>query len=334
MQGTQLPYLRTAIRVATDSAAGLQEALSPLPQPRALFEHDADRVRSVTFAEIASPTCRLAYTEMHGTLCNISTAVGQELVLGVITRGACLLRVNGQDHRLGNGQGILILPGDAALQIFANASLFTLRIPLGGGPLIRIRAFPFRQLRTVRRTLPPAVALDMLRLCQFTALEHDRSAGPDHELPVQSTVLLGAIRRRALRYLADLLPAPPTRDESMLPICIDADRFVHLHLDRKLTIAQLADASSCSVRQLYRAFETIAQTTPLEYQRRVRLNLARSLLYAGRSNHMPEILVRAGLTDARRFIRAYAAEFGETPQQTLEDRDRNVRELVGRSTLD
>lgn len=87
------------------------------------------------------------------------------------------------------------------------------------------------------------------------------------------------------------------------------------HLDTQHTLADLARVGHLSPRGLARAFATTIGITPLEYQQRLRLELAASLL-TETDLTVESVATRCGFRDARHFRRIYGARYGMPPSAT------------------
>ncbi|GIE30939.1 AraC family transcriptional regulator [Actinoplanes italicus] len=84
------------------------------------------------------------------------------------------------------------------------------------------------------------------------------------------------------------------------------------HLDEPHTLAGLARVANLSPRGLSRAFTAAAGCTPLEYQQRLRLELAAGLL-AETTLTVESVAARCGFRDARHFRRLYSNRYGMPP---------------------
>ncbi|WP_179402485.1 helix-turn-helix domain-containing protein [Burkholderia guangdongensis] len=96
------------------------------------------------------------------------------------------------------------------------------------------------------------------------------------------------------------------------------ERLVQEHADRPLTVLDLCTHLRCSRRTLQTSFQRVANVTPVEYLRSIRLNAVRQLL---RSTNAGELLIgdaaaHWGFTHLSYFAREYRDLFGELPSQT------------------
>lgn len=91
---------------------------------------------------------------------------------------------------------------------------------------------------------------------------------------------------------------------------------------RSWTVPDLARASNTSTRALYEGFRRWLDTTPMEYQRQIRLRRAWSELRT--ADHSTEtatvtaVASRLGFTNLGRFAAEYRQRFGELPSVTLQ----------------
>lgn len=89
-----------------------------------------------------------------------------------------------------------------------------------------------------------------------------------------------------------------------------------------ITVARIAEAASVSTRTLHELFRSHLGTTPLAHLRRVRLAGAHAELVAiaqGRATPrtIAHVAQRWGFVHAGRFSRAYRAEYGRFPNETM-----------------
>ncbi|GAB1640853.1 helix-turn-helix domain-containing protein [Krasilnikovia sp. MM14-A1259] len=84
------------------------------------------------------------------------------------------------------------------------------------------------------------------------------------------------------------------------------------HLDTPHSLDELARVACLSPRGLSRAFTATIGLTPLEYQQRLRLDLAANLL-TETDLTVEAVAARCGFRDARHFRRLYGARYGTPP---------------------
>ncbi|WP_063048076.1 helix-turn-helix transcriptional regulator [Nocardia vulneris] len=97
--------------------------------------------------------------------------------------------------------------------------------------------------------------------------------------------------------------------------------YVHANVDRRITLAELAETTGVSERALQYAFHSHCHTSPLGYLQQVRLDHAhadlRAAAVAGDNPTIAEIAARWGFTHPGRFAASYQKRFGRPPSRTL-----------------
>jgi AraC-like DNA-binding protein len=98
-----------------------------------------------------------------------------------------------------------------------------------------------------------------------------------------------------------------------------ATAFIEENAHLSITIADIADAASVTVRAVQFAFRRHLDTTPLAYLRRVRLDAAhRELLAANPAQvTVTAVAYRWGFASTSRFAAEYRAAYGVLPSRTL-----------------
>lgn len=96
------------------------------------------------------------------------------------------------------------------------------------------------------------------------------------------------------------------------------ERLLEANTHEPVTVLDLCQSLRCSRRTLQTSFQRVANVTPVEYLRSMRLNAVRRLL---RSTSPEELLIgdaaaRWGFTHLSYFAREYRDLFGELPSQT------------------
>lgn len=99
-----------------------------------------------------------------------------------------------------------------------------------------------------------------------------------------------------------------------------AEELLRLHLDDPPSIRVLCERIGACERTLHHAFQESFGTTPKNYLRALRLNVAHRRLLGGQAM-VTEVAADLGLFHFGRFSADYRAMFGETPSATL----RNAR---------
>ena len=100
-----------------------------------------------------------------------------------------------------------------------------------------------------------------------------------------------------------------------------AKDYIHAHLDRPLSLAEIARQACVSPRTLELVFKRHGEASPLAYARRQRLQAAHAALRAvareGRSASVTDVALAHGFVHMGRFSAQYRAQFGCLPSQTL-----------------
>lgn len=91
-----------------------------------------------------------------------------------------------------------------------------------------------------------------------------------------------------------------------------AARWIRDHMDEPLSVHELADVATMSAASLHRHFRAATGMTPGQFQKRLRLQTARSALLAGESN-AASVASTVGYGSVTQFTREYAREFGVPP---------------------
>jgi len=100
-----------------------------------------------------------------------------------------------------------------------------------------------------------------------------------------------------------------------------AKEYIHGHLDRALTLPEIARHACVSPRTLEAAFKRSGEASPVAYARRQRVaavhRLLRQAAQDGRSINVTEVAMEHGFAHMGRFAAHYRALFGCAPSQTL-----------------
>ncbi len=100
-----------------------------------------------------------------------------------------------------------------------------------------------------------------------------------------------------------------------------AKEYIHGHLDRALTLPEIARHACVSPRTLEAAFKRQGESSPVAYARRQRLGAVHQALRAaaqeGRAANVTEVAMAHGFLHMGRFAAHYRALFGCSPSETL-----------------
>lgn len=141
----------------------------------------------------------------------------------------------------------------------------------------------------------------MLRL--MTRPEDIPALAPVYEREILYRVLQGPH--------GDMLRQIATPDTAMARVS-RAIQWIRHNYAQPLRIEQLADRATMSVSAFHRHFKAVTALSPLQYQKRVRLLQARTLLVAGGKNATTAAF-DVGYESATQFSREYARLFGLAP---------------------
>lgn len=149
-----------------------------------------------------------------------------------------------------------------------------------------------------------AAALETLR--QSLALDETAFG---YELRLQA--MLSELWLAFLQQLPPLEPAVPERScasDKVKQMIL----FMTAHAAEKLSVAHIAAAAFCSERECYRCFGACLHTTPSDYLRNIRLQMAGQLLVQT-SLTVTEIAQRCGLGSSSYFGAQFHRNFGRSP---------------------
>lgn len=97
------------------------------------------------------------------------------------------------------------------------------------------------------------------------------------------------------------------------------EEFVHAHARDPITLDEMIAVSGVSARSLHAGFRRFRNTTPMNYLKSHRLELARRELRAGADVGLSvtEVALACGFTHLSKFAHDYHERFGERPSATL-----------------
>jgi len=140
------------------------------------------------------------------------------------------------------------------------------------------------------------------------------------ERPLEAGLMSGLIKReiygRLLLSEAGHLLRSVTRDGYRDSGIVRAVEWLKYHYDKPLQVADLAERSGMASSTLHHRFRKVTGTSPIQYQKSLRLQAARSLL-------MPEHIdvntaaLRVGYESVAQFSREYARRFGAPPSRDV-----------------
>jgi AraC-like DNA-binding protein len=106
------------------------------------------------------------------------------------------------------------------------------------------------------------------------------------------------------------------------PSCVRrAEAFMQAHADQPLRLADIAGATDVPTRTLLSAFQRFRDCSPMQYLRKLRLELARQrLCKPAIDTTVASVAMDCGFLHLGRFAQAYREQFGESPSATLQAR--------------
>lgn len=169
-----------------------------------------------------------------------------------------------------------------------------------------------------RRAAVPALVVDRAPVELLDAVTRLlRLLDQPRDLPI-----LGPMVRREILWL--LLNGP--RGETIRQLGLADSNLAHIsrsvqwirdHTTEPTRIEDLARRSGLSVSAFHRTFRAVTGSTPLQFQKQLRLQTARQLLTAGSSN-VAQIAFDVGYESAAQFNREYRRLFGNPPGRDRE----------------
>lgn len=96
-----------------------------------------------------------------------------------------------------------------------------------------------------------------------------------------------------------------------------AVRWLRDNFDKPLSIEQLAEDLSVSPSSLHHQFKALTSTSPLQYQKALRLQEARRLMMSGDFG-ASDVAFQVGYNSSSQFSREYKRQFGSSPSQERE----------------
>lgn len=236
-------------------------------------------------------------------------------MLSVVVQGTKRMTVGAQDLTYGAGQ-YAILPVN--LMLDAHVVSASRELPFLGFGLI-LRPESIAELLLASGTPPPN------RMAQGGLAIGDLDldlADPITRLlrlldrPTDIPVLASNIEREILWRLISgpngaLIHQIGTADSHVARVSL-ATHEIREHLAQPLRIAELAAVARMSVTSMHRHFRAITGLSPIQYQKRLRLQTARTRLMAGGAG-VAETCFGVGYDNPSQFNREYRRMFGHPP---------------------
>ncbi len=140
--------------------------------------------------------------------------------------------------------------------------------------------------------------------------------------PLEARVLLAQVRRemhfRLLRAPHGGMLRRLLRHDSHASSVARAIDHIRKHFRQTIPVPELASVVGMSSSSLHKHFKQVTSTTPLQYQKELRLMEARRLLSIGRDS-VSGVAYDVGYESPNQFSREYARKFGVPPRSHLGD---------------
>lgn len=145
--------------------------------------------------------------------------------------------------------------------------------------------------------------------------------------PVYEREIIFRVLRGPLGWMLREIAAP---DSAMARVNL-AVQWIRQDFAQPIGVERLAERASMSVSAFHRHFKAVTNLSPLQYQKRVRLLQARTLMVANAKSVMAAAF-EVGYESATQFSRDYAKVFGLPPSQDASRILGDAKSRAGRST--
>lgn len=315
--------LRRATLVTPHSRMSIDDGGNPR-SPRGNDERRAERLHDISTlisAHLDDPSdtiagLRLFTTDQPGT----STSSVAEASLAFVAQGRKQIAVNDHVWQYGPGDYLVVsvdLPVTGRFVTANKAEPFlgiglTLDTAAIAALLLERDAVDARPTAIARRpALGVGVASDDLldAVARLLRLLNDR-----YDRDVLAPLVLREILWRLLRGpQGDLLRDIATHGSALAQIG-SAVRTIRAHYAEPFRVEDLARQAAMSVPNFHRHFRSATTMSPIQYQKKIRLQQARLSLY-GSSADVTSIAHDVGYGSASQFSREYRREYGLSPVQ-------------------
>lgn len=236
-------------------------------------------------------------------------------MLSVVVQGSKRMAIGAQDLTYGAGQ-YAILPVD--LMLDAHVVSASREVPFLGFGLV-LRPEPIAELLLAAgKQLPDRTGVKGVSIGTLT----EELSDPIMRLlklldrPADIPVLASSIEREILWRLicgpdGSLLRQLGAEDSQVARIS-RATRWLRSHLTEVVRIEELADVAGMSVTSFHRHFRAVTSVSPIQYQKHLRLQAARTRIIAG-TGGVAEIGFSVGYENPSQFSREYRRMFGHPP---------------------
>lgn len=241
------------------------------------------------------------------------------------TSGAWHTVVGGTAHQGGPGTGMMLdvsmIEHSASPDAMAAEFLVIESGELHAGLAALIDAPVHKRLE-----FRPSVDLASSALATIRALCMAVRLGLSDDAPLdQAPASAASLRQTLVNVVLEQLPhnyADALRQPAALPAPRHIRRaieFIHAHVAEPITVSDIAEAASTSVRTLQAGFVRFRNISPAAYLRQTRLAGARAdLLAQGGAVTIAQVASRWGFTHPSVFADVYRKAYGERPSATLQ----------------
>ncbi|MEN0065983.1 MAG: AraC family transcriptional regulator [Myxococcota bacterium] len=242
-----------------------------------------------------------------------------EPIVCLILQGAKTTTVAGQSFTVRAGQSVIVshpLPVGARItHASADAPFLSLVTPIDLSELRSLQHELDHPLRESEPARPYAITpVDAPTLAVFE--RYAALAGAPDDVRVLVPLIRRELHYRLLK--ADnggMLRALLHRDSHASAIA-NAIRVLRADFRQAFDVAGLAQSVGMSASSFYKHFKVVTSTTPLQYQKELRLTEARRLLLGGRHS-VSTAAYEVGYESPSQFSREYSRKFGAPPRSDL-----------------
>ncbi|SFQ47603.1 AraC-type DNA-binding protein [Geopseudomonas sagittaria] len=257
--------------------------------------------------------CRISYgSNVSVTSSGLNTCYH----LQVLLKGHCLWRGHGNEHYFAPGELLLINPDDPADLTYSNdCEKFIVKLPVTALERVCSDNHWNKPIEGIR--FSPRHSLQQLNgfssLLNLVCDESERVHAPSR----LREYFTGIIATKLLELLDNNIECEPF-EESGSPF-ERVVQFIEENLKKNISLDQMAAVARMSPRSLYNLFEKRANTTPMNYIRRLKLERIHTYLSDPESKirSITEVALDYGFLHLGRFAENYRNAFGELPSDTL-----------------
>jgi AraC-like DNA-binding protein len=239
-------------------------------------------------------------------------------LLCLVLQGAKQVSAGAHSLTVAAGQSLIV---SHALPVVSRISHATPETPY----VALVFPFDLDLLRGLAATMPPARGARShdpfsITLCPtYPAMEDALTRYLDQCAGDETRAVLAPITRQEIHARLLLGPHADTMQkllwhETTVSRIFQATREIQSDLSRTVVVGDLADQVGMSNSAFFEHFKAITGTSPLQYQKDLRLLHARDALRASDAK-VSEIAFRVGYESSAQFSREYARKFGQSPRQ-------------------